>query len=176
MKLIIRGVPIEDVTVEEAAELIARLGGLVAGERETTSDPATNGGPNGSQVELGPRGRGVPPREVVKIPTANKQEALQRFYEEIRIVSHRAMLRLLAAAGASGLDQNELKKKSGVPNIAGFSNSMGTRAKAYGLKKADVLIVDDRGSLATRRINVYRLTPAMLETVRAAESSADAAS
>lgn len=175
MKLTIRGVPIEDVTVEEAAELIAKLGGLIAVDSPAAPPPAASerfdshsGATNGPAAQLDSRGRVLmgPPPGAPKIPTANKREALLRFFEGIQIVDHKKMLRLLAAAGAAGLDQDQLRKKAGVSWLPGFTNSITKRTRAYGLNKADVLIVEQRGTLATKRIQIYRLTSAMLDVMR----------
>ncbi|MDP9120814.1 MAG: hypothetical protein M3O15_05495 [Acidobacteriota bacterium] len=166
MKLTIRDgvLTVEDATVDEAVELAARLRQTRAG-----FSPASHNGADGESAPepTGSRGRPVSALDSPRIPTANKREALLRFYEEIQIDDHKKMLRVLAAAGNKGLDQDQLKKRAGVTKgLAGFGNSITKRTRAYGLKKADVLIVDLKGTFAQKRRQIYRLSTEMLEVMR----------
>lgn len=164
MKLTVRGVPIEDLTLEEAMALIDRFGPDAGFPSPSPSAP--NNGEGGAPTANKATARAArPEREEGEaiIPTANKAEALLRFYDEIRIEDHKKLLRILAGAGRKGLDQDQLKKRSGMDWLAGFTNAMVKRTRAYGLKKDDVLTVEKKGTVATKRIQIYRLTDDMLD-------------
>jgi len=162
MKLEIRDgvVIVLEATVDEAVQFATRFGEV------TAHSPAKSNGAGelatpaaASKVQVSPA--------TVKVMTANKGEALLRFYQEITIDDHKKMLRVLAGAGNMGLDQDQLRKKADIiQGLAGFGNAITKRTKGYGLTKADILTVEKKGTVGAKRYRVYRLSPDMLAVMR----------
>jgi hypothetical protein len=166
MKLTIRDgvMTVDDATPAETAELATLLKQASAG-----SSPARRNGAegDGAREAKGSHGRSPVPPDSPRIPVANKREALTRFYDEIQIADHKKLLRVLAGAGSKGLDQDQLKKRAGVTKgLAGFGNSIFKRTKAYGLVKADVLLVEKRGVFSQKRQQIFSLSEEMLQIMR----------